>query len=179
MLTWLPPYRVELELYGQELGDFIQGAGYEWLISERFAEAFLAEGLRGLEGFHPVEVIRVRRMGKGSLNPMTVPRYQVVSPCFGRAAVDHALNRMRISKPPACAECRVTGVDAIHGIILDPGSWGGEDIFRPRGLMGNLLVSERFKNFVERHELKNIRLTPAEQYVWDPSNLGPAPLTMS
>src|SRR5690242_13337619 len=83
LLTWLPPYRVELELHGEELGDFISGAGYDLLISGRFAESFRAEGLTGLEGFHPVEVLRVRRVGKRALKPITVPRYYVVSPCFG------------------------------------------------------------------------------------------------
>ncbi|HYO58376.1 hypothetical protein [Archangium sp.] len=175
-LTWLPPYRVELELYGEELGDYIRGTGYERLISERFAEAFRAEGLTGLEGFHPVEVLRVRRMRKRSRKPLTVPRYYVVSPCFGRGAVDQVLNRVRVSNPPTCTECRSTGVDAINGFVLEPGTWAGEDIFRPRGMQGDIVVSERFKGFVERHGLTNMVLTPTEQFVWDPSNLGPAPL---
>ncbi len=176
MLIWLPPYRVELELYGQELGDFIDGTGYEILISERFAEAFRAEGLTGLEGFHPVEVLKVRRMGKRALKPITVPRYQVVWPCYGRGAVDKVLNRVRTSEPPTCPECRSSGIDAIHGFVLEPGTWGGEDIFRPRGMQGDIVVSEHFKDFVERHGLTNMVLTPTEQYVWDPGNLGPAPL---
>ncbi|WP_257457953.1 hypothetical protein [Archangium lipolyticum] len=176
MLKWLPPYRVELELYGEELGDYIRGPGYGWLISERFAEAFRAEGLTGLEGFHPVEVLRVRCMRKRPRQPLTVPRYYVVWPCFGRGAVDPVLNRVRIRKTPTCTECRSAGIDAIHGFVLEPGTWGGEDIFRPRGMQGDIVVSERFKNFVEQHGLTNMVLTPTEQFVWDPSNLGPAPL---
>ncbi|HEX5746321.1 MAG TPA: hypothetical protein VFZ09_08755 [Archangium sp.] len=176
MLIWLPPYRVELELYGQELGDYMRGPGYERLISERFADAFRAEGLTGLEGFHPVEVLRVRRRGKKALKPLTVPRYYVVWPCFGRGAVDVVLNRVRVSKPPTCTECRSTGIDAIHGFVLEPGTWSGEDIFRPRGMQGDIVVSERFKSFVERHGLTNMVLTPTEQFVWDPGKRGPAPL---
>lgn len=176
MLKWLPPYRVELELHGQELGDYINAPGYELLISERFAEAFRAEGLTGLEGFHPVEVVRVRRKGKKALKPLTVPRYSVVWPCFGRGAVDVVLNRVRVSKLPTCPECRSTGVDAINGFVLEPGTWGGEDIFRPRGMQGDIIVSERFKDFVERHGLTNMVLTPTEQFVWDPGKRGPAPL---
>src|SRR4051812_25128656 len=61
MLAWLPPYRTELELYGKSPGDFVKGSGDEVLISERMAEAFRAEGLTGLLGFHPVDVVRVRR----------------------------------------------------------------------------------------------------------------------
>jgi hypothetical protein len=176
MLTWLPPYRVKLELHGDELGDFIDGVGYELLVSERFVEAFRAEGLIGLDGFHPVEVVRVRRMTKRSRKPLTVPRYFVVWPCFGRAAVDLVLNRVRVSEPPTCTECRATGIDATHGFVLEPGTWAGEDIFRPRGMQGRVVVSERFKDFVERHGLTNMRLTPTEDFVRDPSHLGPAPL---
>jgi hypothetical protein len=47
--------------YGEELGDFIEASGNDLLLSERFAQAFWEEGLTGLEGFHPVEVVRVRR----------------------------------------------------------------------------------------------------------------------
>ncbi|WP_155893619.1 imm11 family protein [Cystobacter fuscus] len=176
LLKWLPPYRVNLELHGEDLGDFIETSAYALLISERFAEAFRAEGLTGLEGFHPVEVLRVRYMRKRPRKPVTVPRYFVVSTCFGPAAVDLAFSRMRISEPPSCPECRMSGVDTIHGFTLEPGTWRGEDIFRPRGLVGDLVVSERFKDFVERHGLTNVRLTPTEQFVRDPSNLGPAPL---
>ncbi len=68
------------------------------------------------------------------------------------------------------------GVNAINGFVLEPGTWGGEDIFRPRDLPGDIVVSERFKDFVELHGWTNMVLTPTEQFVWDPSNLGPAPL---
>ncbi len=176
MLMWLPPYRVEMDMYGEEPGDYMSCPGYELLISERFAEAFRAEGLTGLEGFHPVEVARVRRRGKKALKPLTVPRYFVVWPCFGRGAVDLVLNRVRVSKPPSCTECRATGISATHGFVLEPGTWGGEDIFRPRGMQGKVVVSERFKSFVERHGLTNMVLTPTEQFVRDPGKLGPAPL---
>ncbi|KFA93158.1 double-CXXCG motif protein [Archangium violaceum] len=176
LLKWLPPYRVELELHGEELGDFIKNSAYDLLISERFAEAFRAEGLTGLEGFHPVEVVRVRRRGKRALKPIKVPRYHVVSSRFGRAAVDLVLNRVRTHRTPTCPECRSGGISAINGFVLEPETWSGEDIFRPRGMPGEIVVSERFKSFVERHGLTNMVLTPTEQFVWDPGKRGPAPL---
>jgi len=43
-------------------------------------------------------------------------------------------------------------------------------------MQGKVVVSERFKYFAERHGLTNMVLTPTEQFVRDPSNLGPAPL---
>jgi len=174
MLAWLPPHRVRLELYGQGLGDFVTGpgGGYSFLVSESFAEAFRAEGLTGLLGFHPAEVSRVRRMRKGP-KPTAVPRYFVVTPCYSRAAVDEAHSRIRRVEPVTCPECRYSGLDSIHGFTLEPGTWQGEDVFRPRGLQGDILVSERFAGFVARHGLTNMKLIPTEEYVWDPLRLGP------
>ncbi|HZH15754.1 MAG TPA: DUF1629 domain-containing protein [Archangium sp.] len=172
MRAWLPPYRVELELYGQGLGDFVEGPGYEALISERFAEAFRAEGLTGLLGFHPVEVVRVRRKSKGP-KPGAVPRYFAITICFSLAAVDEGRSRLRRTVPVTCPECRNPGRDSIHGFTLEPGTWQGEDVFRPRGLQGLILVSERFAEFVKRHGLTNMKLIPTEALIWDPLRLGP------
>ncbi|WNG21752.1 hypothetical protein F0U63_01215 [Cystobacter fuscus] len=75
---------------------------------------------------------------------------------------------MQGAQPPTCEECRYTHFESIHGFTLEPGTWNGEDVFRPRGLHGVLTVSERFERFVARHELTHLRLTPSENYVWDP-----------
>jgi hypothetical protein len=123
-----------------------------------------------------VEVVRVRSRKKKAAKGLAVPRYFLASTSYGPAAVDLVLNRVRTVKPVTCMECRAAGINAINGFVLEPGTWGGEDIFRPRGMPGRLVVSERFKDFVERHGLTNLVLTPTEQYVWDPGNLGPAPL---
>jgi hypothetical protein len=172
MLTWRPPYRVALELHGQALGDFVEGPGYEVLISERFAQAFRAEELTGLLGFHPVEVVRVRRRRKGP-KPSSVPPYVAVTICFGRGAVDEKRSLLRRTQAVSCPECRNPGVNSIHGFSLEPGTWEGEDLFRPRGMQGDILASERFAGFVTRHGFTNMKLTPTEEYVWDPLHLGP------
>jgi hypothetical protein len=167
MLTWLPPFRVELKLHGEELGDFIKVFGNDLLVSERFAQAFREEGLTGLEGFHPVEVVRVRRKRRSS-KPIPVPRYLLVGVCFGRAAVDVARSRILNVRTPTCEECRSGGINAIFGFAFEEGSWRGEDIFHPRGAQGVLTVSERFERFVARHGFTNLRMTPTDEYVWNP-----------
>ena len=173
MLTWLPPYRVVLELYGQELGDFVDGPGGNgFLISERFAEAFRAEGLSGLLGFHPCEVVRMKRMRRGP-KPSVAPRYFVVTVCHGRGAVNEERSHLRRARPLTCPECRNPGTDYIHGFTLEPGTWQGEDVFRPRGLPGDIVVSERFVEFVGRYGWTNMKLTPSEEFVWDPLRRGP------
>ena len=172
MKEWLSPYRVALELYGQNLGDFVESPGNSLLVSERMAEAFRAEGLTGLLGFHSAEVVRVRRKRKGP-KPGTLPPYFVVTPGFGRGAVDEGRSRLRRNAPVTCLECRSTGVDSIHGFALEQGTWQGEDIFRPRGEPGSIFVSERFAEFVKRHGFTNMKLIPIEEYVWDPLHQGP------
>ncbi len=174
MRPWLPPHRGEVELHGRAFGDFTRPTGHDVIISERMAEAFRAEGLTGLQGFHPVDVVRVRGRRKKS-RPLEVPRYFVATPCFGRAAIDEAHSRLRIRESMSCAECRSIAVDSIHGFSLEPGTWAGEDVFRPRGEQGLIVVSERFAAFVQRHALTNMKLIPTEEYVWDSSRLGPPP----
>jgi hypothetical protein len=102
-----------------------------------------------------------------------VPRYFAVTACFGRAAIDVAHSRLRIREPMTCTECRSIDVDSIHGFALEPGTWAGEDVFRPRGKQGSIVVSERFATFVQRHALTNMKLIPTEEYVQDPLHLGP------
>lgn len=173
MMQWLPPYRADLVLHGEELGDFIKVSGDDLLFSERFVQAFREEGLTGLEGFHPLEVVRVRRKRRGP-KPSHVPQYLVVTACYGGAAVDLARSRIRYAdEPPTCKQCREATKNAIHGFTLEAGTWRGEDIFRPWGLLGRLVVSERFARFVERHGFTNMTLVPTEELVWDPLELGP------
>jgi hypothetical protein len=172
MLRWLPPYRAELELHGELFGDFVEGPGYEVLISECMAEAFRKEGLTGLLGFDPVEVVRVRGRRKKA-KALAVPRYVAVTPCLGRGAVDEARSRLRHVEPVTCPECRSGGLDSIHGFALEAGTWKGEDMFRSRGFRGCIVVSERFAEFVKRHGFTNMKLIPTEEYVWDPGHKGP------
>jgi len=167
MLTWQPPYQGEMGLYGKEFGDLMEESSGGLLITERFAEAFKAEGLTGLSGFQPVEILRVRRKRRGP-KPGPPPRYFYVTPAYGQTALDMERSRLRLSKPFECSWCRDTGVDAIDGLALEEGSWSGEDVFRPRGLWGIILVSERFVRFAGKHALSHIAWVPIDKYVWDP-----------
>jgi hypothetical protein len=162
-LTWQPPFQGELELYGRDFGDLMHGPGGGLLVTERFAEAFKTEGLTGLSGFQPVEILRVRRKRRSP-----PPRYLFVMPAYGQTALDMERSSLRLSKPFECSWCRDTGVDAIAGLTLEEGTWSGEDVFRPRGLWGIILVSERFVRFAAKHALSHIAWVPIDKYVWDP-----------
>jgi hypothetical protein len=170
-LQWLAPYQAELELYGQNFGDFVHGPGGSVLISDKMAEAFQSEGLSGWMGFHPVDVVRVARKRKGPI-PAVVPGYVSVTPCESKAAVDVKRSRLRLNEPLECSVCRSAGLDSIHGFVLEPDTWQGEDVFQARGMPGTLIVSERFSGVILRCGLTNMKLTPIEAYVWDPLRLG-------
>jgi hypothetical protein len=171
--AWLPPYRAELQLHGKGYGDFVTGPGGDLLVSERFVDKAREEKLVGLSGFHPVEIVRVLRKRRGATTS-SVPRYFFVVPAFAQAAVDEERSKLHRLRPYTCDECRLSGLDAIRGFSLEEGSWKGEDVFRPRGLAGTLVASERFAHFVVTHGLTNMRLVPTEQYVWDPLGRSPA-----
>jgi len=168
MLIWQPPYQSELELHGEDYGDLADGPGNELLVTERFAEDFKLGGLTGLSGFHPVEIVRVVRNRPGPA-PGPPPRYLVVRTEYGGPALDTERSRVKGRRPMACNWCRSVGVDAVDGLALEEGTWNGEDMFRPRGLSGTIIVTERFMRFAERYAMSHMTFVPIEKYVWDPA----------
>ena len=170
MREWLPPYRVEIALYGKGgAGDFVTCPGESMLVSERLAAAIRAERVTGLHGFQPVEVVKMNARAKR----LGLPRYLRVEATYGRAAIDEVRSRLRRVKPITCEECRSTDVAGIYGFRIEPGTWEGLDVFRPRGLQSDVVVSERFADCVQRHGFTNVKLIPTEQFVWDPYRKGP------
>jgi hypothetical protein len=172
MLEWLPPFRVELEVRGRAPGDYTLTPGGKAVVSERFVKAFQSEKLSGVLSFEPVRIVKaVRRRAGPRLGP--IPPYFLMQVCFGRGALDDARSLLRRERPVDCTECRRTNLDGIYGFKIEPGTWQGEDIFRPRGFQSDFVVSERFTQLVKDHGLTNVKLIPTEQFWWDPHRKGP------
>jgi len=172
MRETLPPLRMELEIHGQGCGDLTAAPGGDVVVSERFVKAFQSAKLSGVLRFKPVEIVKTVRR-KGGQKIAIVPRYFLLDVGFARAAVDEERSHLRRNKPVECAECRNPGVEGVYGFKIERGTWEGEDIFRPRGLQTDLVVSGRFSQWVKDHSLTNVKLTPTEQYWWDPHRMGP------
>jgi len=171
-LRWLPPHRVKLSSEKPEKwGDFVWGAGFRLLVSDRFKAAYEQERLSGIETFQPVEVARVGRRKSGDLPP-ELPTYYLIGIVWGGAKVDEIASKVVWKREPTCSYCRLGYKVKSEGIILEEGSWKGVDIFIPRGPSGSILVTERFKEMVERHRLRNAWFIPAEKYGWDESRPG-------
>lgn len=162
MLRWEPPLRAEIETWGTQFGDLVFGPGDSFLVSERFKTFWERSDLRGLHGFEPVEVVKVRRRGK-RINAAP-PQYFRVWAGRSDVAVDRSRSGIQWVNPPdpACEVCRGGGIKkGWERIILE--TEPAEDLFIARGLSGQLLASERFKRFCEEHAITNCRLIPAEQ----------------
>jgi len=160
LLTWLPPYRVELKLYGKEFGDLVFiPAGNDFLISQKFRKVYDSNRLTGLSGFDAVEVLNVKTRRKRILPP---PNYFRVSANYGQTALDLKASGFEWHEPPKCDHCRSATKIRWQRLIVEEGTWSGEDAFRPRGLSGTVMVTQRFKDACEQNGITNAFFTPAE-----------------
>jgi hypothetical protein len=162
--AWLPPHRAELTLHGSVWGDFAFRVGDETdaLVIDTRARDWREAGLVGLSGFEPVEITRVQ----GSSRP--APQYLHVAVKLGGAVIDEARSSIVRAEEVTCEECRYAGIlSAINGFSLETGTWTGEDVFIPRGLSGTVVVTPRFKEWIETNAVTNVCLTPTEAYEWD------------
>jgi hypothetical protein len=173
-LKWLPPHRVKLSSGDPaKWGDFVWGAGFLLLVSDRFKAAYEKEGLTGITVFYPpVEIVRVGRRKRGDL-PAGLPAYHLIEVVWGGADQDDVASKVVSEREPPCSYCRGgRGRFRQEGIILKEGSWTGVDIFTPRGSPVPIMVSERFKEVVEKYGLKGAWFIPAEKFGYDDSRPG-------
>jgi hypothetical protein len=160
MLTWLPPFRVLLKLYGKEFGDFAFFSGGDYfLVSQKFCDVYRSHQLAGLSGFDPVEVLQVKSRKRLKSQP---PPYFHVNASYGQTALDQVASGCEWLEEPCCQLCREGSIIRWKRLIIEEGTWNGDDIFRPRGFSGEIMVSQRFKDVCDESGIKNAVFTPAE-----------------
>lgn len=166
MKPWLPPYRAKLHAWGKAIGDVAFGPGNELLVSERFRRGWLDHGLKGLDTFHAVDIVRVTPR-KLSRSPLA---FFCILPRLGSTSLDFAHSKIDRTGDPDCLACGRDSVKTgINGLAIAGDTWGGEDIFRPLGLTGAITVSGRFYDMVTACGLTNANMIPVEEYVWPPA----------
>jgi hypothetical protein len=167
-LRWQPPYQVEVERRGREFGDIVQGVGMYLFLTSKFRHAWEESKLRGISGFEPVEIVRVKPRKAVTL----VPTYWHVVMDHGLTAIDMARSvfAYSINEPPKCAYC-AGSFDAVAGFEIDQGTWTGEDIFVPRNMAGSIVVSQPFVDMVTKYQLTHAVFIPTEKYIFDPLHL--------
>ena len=164
MLPHLPPLRYELATLGSRFGDLAFGGGNNFLVDQRFKDEFLRAGLIGLPRFDPVEIVKVS-MRRKIKQPL--PTYFAVCPIHSRAAVDRQASGIDGEDPRGCDECRIVDIKRLRRLVLEPGTWSGEDVFVARGLPGTIITSQRFKEFCDRHAFSNCVLIEADRFHFD------------
>jgi len=161
---WLPPHHVNIVRYGKKFGDISIGTGNSVFVSDAFRQAWLLEGLRGIDAFGAIEVIKIQPARIAA----QAPRYWHIIPHISSTAADYAQSNFIWSRPPYCEYCGGAGIDAVAGFVINQSTWTGEDFFRLRNVPGLRIVTQRFADMVHRHNLTNALMIPVEQYVWDP-----------
>jgi hypothetical protein len=166
-LVWLPPLKAELLLGGRAFGDIAFGPGDDFLISERLKAIVEEHLVTGFEGFDPVEIVRVSRRRR-SARKIEPPGYYRVTVRRTEAAIDQARSGVEWAEPPTCPFCREgDDLQRWQRVVLEEGTWSGEDIFQARGLPATYIASERFKTICEEYKIKNALFYPAEEYGYD------------
>jgi hypothetical protein len=175
MLPALPPIKVELTLWGNRFGDVAFGPGNEVLVSERFKDGFSAARLIGFPDFIPVEVTRITFRGERVSDPIT--KYFAARPALSRTAIDEKASGLDRDALWTCEECRIANFRRFRRIVIESGTWTGEDVFFARGLPGTIIASERFKQFCDKHAFANCLLIEADRYGVDsfPDDKAPRP----
>jgi hypothetical protein len=165
MREWLPPYRVDLETWGDEFGD-VSAVSDVLVISERFLRIFREHGFHGLSDFKAVEVIHVRHhRRKPKAQP---PRYFRASIHRSATTVDQVSSGyVWDDQSKVCPVCLRGGtLKRFVKVVIDGRTWDGDDIFWPRS-GGQLLVTERLKAVCEEHEIRGAVFCQAETYGYD------------
>jgi hypothetical protein len=160
----LPPVRVNIETWGSSYGDMAFGPSDQILISERFKEEYHTHGLTGLSDFELVEVARVLNRKKIRDD---CPKYFLASVTRSRTAIDVEASGLVHEKPPTCLECKGGLIKRTERIVLEEGTWSGEDIFFARGLPGTIIVSDKFRRMCIEAELQNCPLLEASLFSFD------------
>jgi hypothetical protein len=165
-LCLAPPYRLELEIVGTRPGDLaFFGNSRELLVSERFKSLYEQSDLVGLEIREPPEI--VASSGKKRALEM-VPTYYYTRVLPTTTRIDHKASGTIFSEPETYCPVhnKAKGLEAIQRLVIEEESWDGHDIFVPVGI-SKIVVSERFRDFVEENRITNCHLIPAEDYSFD------------
>ena len=162
MLPLLPPIRVELKTLGTEYGDFVFGVGDEILISARAEKILRKSDILGLNRIGPAEIIKVKSRRKLI---ESMPKYICYGVCRSRAAVDYNKSGLQHDQSWYCEDCRLGGnLIQIDRIVIESGSWSGEDVFFARGLPGVILTSNRFVSICKQNILVSSHFVPADEF---------------
>lgn len=161
MLSWEEPRKMRLT--NTRYPDRIIYELLRPVFSERFMNAYLEAGLRGIKSFSKIEVVKVSHMSKKSLPP---PNYYLADVGFSQTVtIDMKNTIIKGSKHgQPCPLCNPFGLsfDSIERLAYNTEQWDGTDIFR--AYPSKMICSQRFYDLVIDNGFTNFQLVPVDEY---------------
>jgi hypothetical protein len=164
MMPPLPPYRATLRVYGKRRGDIAFNGTSQLLVTENALSVWRSAGLRGFDTTEPVEIVR------------TIPRalttpgsYRMLIPRHDGTEIDRERTVIERDGPVTCVYCGGRSpMTSIKQLVIDETSWSGADLFVPRGVNGQVVVTERLVTCSAKAGLENVSTAALDQYRWEP-----------
>lgn len=157
MRKWLPPYQIKVSK--KQLGDFIWGTFPGFIISKNFMSEYLKSGLKGLNDFCKVNLFY--------RNILLIDKeYYYPKITLSGVRVNIKESGIKFEGTRTCNLCQRAGrpIKDMKGIIFDSSNNIKEDIFNTK-VIGGVIVSERFKEFIDENNFTNITLQNASTYI--------------
>lgn len=164
MRPLLPPVRVQMKAWGETWGDVAFGVGDQIVVSEKFSSAFHTTGLRGIQRLDPVRVVRVAVTRQEIPAP---PTYSLATIQRGSALIDDFASALVRELSSFCPSCRAGLIKRASRIVIQDGTWSGEDLFFARGLPGVVIASESMRRLCIDYDLQNCSFVAAEEFSFD------------
>ncbi|MBN2574705.1 MAG: hypothetical protein JXP73_09060 [Deltaproteobacteria bacterium] len=147
---WLPPHNVRIQK--GRLGDLCTNLR-SFFVSERARQVLERAKLVGLR-FSDTPVSARRKIAPGYL----------VYPPHTLTLMDEEASGIVLEELVGCDTCRVAQRKRVECIRVQEATWRGEDIFKPSGLFGVILVTSRFVETVEAAALSNFHFVHQDHY---------------
>lgn len=164
-LYWLPPYDIIIK-QPKNVGDFVGGVfGTDLIVSESFKIKYEQSGLTGVENFIELNVVQ---MGTKKTLSYPIPKLFGATIKISNTQVDY--DKMSVtwfSKPEKniCNLCCPGGggdggiYQTYNKIEFKKETLTDLDFFIPINFVGNIIVSEKAKEFIETNNFSNVKLT--------------------
>lgn len=165
-LYWLPPYDIIIK-QPKKIGDFVGGLiGMDLIVSENFKNKYEHSGLTGIDQFIELNVVKMG--AKKNIN-YPFPKLFGATIKISNTRVDY--DKMGVtwfSKPEKniCDLCCPGGggeggiYQTYDKIIFKKETLTDLDFFIAINFVGNIIVSEKAKDFIETNNFSNVKLTP-------------------
>lgn len=161
MLEWLPPF--EINVSKKELGDFIFGAYVGFFVSKNFKDKFEQTNLNGLYNFKKVDLYH---KGKLVNEEYYYPEISLIN-----AFVD--LKHIEFDEKELCDTCQKgrSIINKIDRILFEAPDQIKEDVFFTTSIGESIIIlSDSFRDFLEKEEFSNIKLLDTAKFKWDSLN---------